>query len=81
VLHLYLIHAFAMVATEFTGFGWQGMICSVFVNYEPALRGFGFSLPVVFLVWIGVVLIMYPLCKKFDSNKSQNKQKGWLSYL
>lgn len=81
VIHLYLIHAFAMIAAELTGFGWESMICTVFVNYVPALKGYGFSLPMVYLLWIVVIAILYPLCKKFDSYKSRNKQKAWLSYL
>ena len=43
-------------------------------------EGFGYSLGVVYLCWIGVVLAMYPLCKWFSGLKARRKS-WWLSYL
>jgi len=40
----------------------------------------GFGLPVVYLVWIIVVLLLYPLCKWFAALK-QRRRDAWLSYL
>ena len=51
------------------------------VSDVPQLRGYGFRLWVVYLVWMGVIAILYPLCKKFDHYKQNNKDKWWLSYL
>ena len=42
--------------------------------------GWGFSLPVVYLVWVGVVAGIYPLCRWFAEVKSR-RQSAWLSYL
>lgn len=81
ILHLYLIHAAAMVAAELTGFGWQSMILTTFVNGSTELKGYGFSLPVVYLVWLGVVIALYPLCAWFNKVNSNNRQLWWLSYL
>ncbi len=81
ILHLYLIHGLALVAAELTGFGWLSMILDTTVNSSPQLNGYGFSLPVVYLVWIGVVLALYPLCAWFSKVKSNNRQHWWLSYL
>ena len=81
ILHLYLIHAAAMVAAELTGFGWQSMILTTFVNGSTELKGYGFSLPVVYLVWLGTVVSLYPLCAWFNKIKSNNRQWWWLSYL
>jgi hypothetical protein len=47
----------------------------------PELKGFGFALWVVYLVWILVIALLYPLCKKFDVYKLHHKEKWWLSYL
>jgi uncharacterized membrane protein len=41
---------------------------------------FGYSLWVVYAVWIGVVVAMYPLCRWFDGLKSRSRA-WWLSYL
>jgi hypothetical protein len=57
------------------------MILQKWVTEVPALKGFGFPLWVVYAVWVGVILLLYPLCKKFDKYKTAHKEKWWLSYL
>jgi uncharacterized membrane protein len=81
ILHLYLIHLVALLFAELTGYGWQSMILKDWMTEVPALKGFGFPLWVVYCVWIGVILLLYPLCKKFDNYKQTHKEKWWLSYL
>ena len=81
IIHIYLIHLLAMITAQLTGYGWQQMICPVWVNSVPGLQGFGFSLPIVYLIWVGIIIVMYPLCKRFDTYKMNNKHKWWLSYL
>ena len=81
ILHLYFVHVAALIAAEASGVGWQKMILSDWVSTVSALKGYGFSLPVVYLVWISIIAIMYPLCRKFDVYKAGNKEKWWLSYL
>jgi uncharacterized membrane protein len=41
---------------------------------------FGYTLPVVYLLWIALVLLMYPLCKSYGQYKAKHKH-WWLSYL
>ena len=43
-------------------------------------QGNGFGLVVVYLAWIGGVLLLYPLCKWFAAVKARRKD-WWLSYL
>lgn len=81
ILHIYLIHTLALVFAELSGFGWEIMILKDWVTEVPALKGYGISLGYVYLIWIGVILLLYPLCKKFDIYKQNNKNKWWLSYL
>jgi uncharacterized membrane protein len=81
ILHIYLIHLIALFAAELTGFGWQAMILPKFVSRVEALKGYGFNLITVYVVWIGIILLLYPLCKKFDRYKQAHKEKWWLSYL
>jgi hypothetical protein len=45
------------------------------------LSTYGYSLTVVYIVWALVVLLLYPICKKYMIYKATNKQKWWLSYL
>jgi len=81
ILHIYLIHALAMLVAELTGFGWQSMVLDAPVWFSESLKGYGFTLSVVYLVWISVVLALYPLCVWFDRLKSNNRNWWWLSYL
>ena len=81
ILHLYLIHLIALIMAELSGFGWQKMILEDWVTEMPSLKGFGFPLWVVYVVWVFVILALYPLCKKFDQYKQANKGIWWLSYL
>lgn len=81
ILHLYLIHFLALFFAELSGAGWQKLILSTWINFEPNIKGYGFSLLVVYLVWIAVILMLYPLCKRFDKYKMNHKEKWWLSYL
>ena len=81
ILHLYLIHGLALFVAWFTGFGWEKMLVKGWVSASPELDGFGYDLWLVYAIWIGVVLALYPLCKRFSDYKKENKDKAWLSYL
>ena len=81
VIHIYLIHLLALITAEFTDFGWEKMILPALPFRVEALKGFGFNLVTVYLIWIFVIVLLYPLCKKFDIYKQNNKDKWWLSYL
>jgi uncharacterized membrane protein len=80
VLHFYFIHAFCLIAFFAKGYRWDQKFDpnSPFL-FRPQL--FGFDLPVVYAVWIIVVLLLYPLCKWYGSYKLRHKEKWWLSYL
>lgn len=82
LLHLYLIHVLALFAAMATGFDFSSMAnMETWVTMNPSLKGYGFSLPVVYGVWIFVVIALYPLCRWFDMYKRNHRDKWWLSYL
>ena len=76
VVHIYVIH------TATVGAGWlQGFPVSAMLDFCLFLpKEFGFSLPVVYLLWAGLVLLMYPICRWFASVKA-NHRHPLLSYL
>ena len=41
---------------------------------------YGYRLAIVYLIWIGIVLALYPVCRWFASFKQRNKSVV-LSYL
>jgi len=82
VLHFTLIHLLA-VATCYARYGsahW--MFESPDLGHYPftAPPAWGFSLPVVYLVWAIVVTTMYPLCGWYAGVK-QRRNSPWLSYF
>jgi len=78
VLHLYLIHLIGVIVFFAEGFSTADIVQpnNPFF-FRPS--GIGFGLPGVYAIWIIVVLILYPLCKKYDRYKSSHRQ-WWLSY-
>ncbi|MGZ3753315.1 MAG: DUF1624 domain-containing protein [Mucilaginibacter sp.] len=80
LLHIYLIHLLAVFATSFCGHVWSDMVFDNFENLTK-LKGYGFSLGVVYVVWIAVIVLLYPLCRWYDRYKASHREKWWLSYL
>lgn len=82
MIHIYLIHLIAFGLATLTGFSWQkNMVLVTWGIGENPIPGFGFPLWVVYLVWIFVVMLLYPICRWFDKYKQGNKDKWWLSYF
>ena len=76
VAHLFLVHALAVPAGVLQGFP-ASAIRTVFKQL-PA--DYGFGLPVVYLVWLGVVAALYPVCRRYAALKARSRA-WWLSYL
>ena len=83
LVHIYLLHGLAVIGAALSGHHASDMtFLTNWVTANPQLKGYGFSLGVVYAVWIGSVLLLYPLCKWFDSYKrNHSAQQKWLSYL
>ncbi|MFZ2906049.1 MAG: heparan-alpha-glucosaminide N-acetyltransferase domain-containing protein [Cyclobacteriaceae bacterium] len=82
ILHIYLIHflsAFCFFARGHT-FEESATIGQTF-PFKFVVPGEGFGLPVVYLVWILIVVALYPLCKWYDRYKTSHPEKWWLSYI
>ncbi len=80
-LHMIVIHITAIIGILIFGGNWQDMIVTGKGVMSETLKTYGYSLFVVYLVWIGVVLLLYPFCKKYMHYKANHKEKWWLSYL
>ncbi len=80
-LHVLVIHVLAIMGILIFGGNWRDMILTAEVFANAKFINYGYSLWVVYLVWIAVVLLFYPFCKKYMIYKANNKDKWWLSYL
>jgi uncharacterized membrane protein len=77
LLHLPLIHALA-VAVNLMRFGHANWLYGASPAKPP--KGAGFDLPIVYLTWIAVILLLYPACRWFADLKRRRREQ-WLSYL
>jgi uncharacterized membrane protein len=79
--HLFVIHLFSAVTYFMRGHSFaQGAgNPTAFVKFiQP---GEGIQLRYVYLVWLVIVIALYPVCKWYDRYKTDHKEKKWLSYL
>ena len=76
VAHIYLVHALAvLIGTA------QGLAPSATrVVFLELPASYGVSLPVIYLLWLAVVLALYPLCRRYAELKARSRA-WWLSYL
>ncbi|MFC5284647.1 DUF1624 domain-containing protein [Pedobacter alpinus] len=74
ILHLYFIHFFSVVIFSLNEIQ---TLKSLQLNFPTE----GYNLPGVYIVWITLILILYPICRWYKTYKSKNKDKWWLSYL
>jgi uncharacterized membrane protein len=82
ILHLYFIHLLAVISFFIKGHTVKEAMDSVQnLPFLFVLPGVGWGLAVVYVVWIALVILLYPLCKWYDQYKTNHKEKWWLSYL
>jgi len=84
VLHFTLIHILSTAAFFMRGHSFKEGLYTTSQGPLPPFNfivpGEGYSLWIVYLVWIFVFVSLYPLCKWFSEYKQTHKQ-WWLSYL
>lgn len=81
LIHIYVIHILAIASALLFGQDWKVWILQEPIWFTKGLAGYGFSLLAVYLVWVGLVVLLYPLCARYDTYKQAHKEKWWLSYL
>jgi uncharacterized membrane protein len=82
LLHVPLIHLIAVVVC-YARYGqahWMFESPTPFDFPITKPPGWGYSLPIVYMIWIFVVLALYPLCSWFADLK-RRRTDAWLSYF
>ena len=77
VAHIYLLHllALAFVFATYSDVSW------LFADGPPRKPpGYGLSLPAIYAVWLGALMLLYPACRWFAALK-QRRGEWWWSYL
>jgi uncharacterized membrane protein len=82
LLHIPLIHLLAVLVCYARYGQVHWMFESPTLGQFPITPppGWGFSLPIVYLVWAVVVVALYPLCRWFAALR-QRRSDPWLSYF
>jgi uncharacterized membrane protein len=79
LLHIPVIHALAVVFAR-VRYGQAMWLCKLpDLSPPPVPRDYNDSLLVVYCVWIGVILMLYPVCRWYAGVK--RRRDGRLSYL
>jgi uncharacterized membrane protein len=82
LLHVPLIHVIAVIVcyAQYGQIHWmfESSNLAQFPITKPP--GWGFSLPIIYLIWGFVVLALYPLCRWFAALR-QRRSDPWLSYF
>ena len=83
ILHIFLVHIMATIAFFVRGEHTveQAILSMQNLPFLFVIPGEGYSLAVVYLLWLLLVAILYPICKWYDRYKTNHKEKKWLSYL
>jgi uncharacterized membrane protein len=79
ICHFYLLHIILIIAFFATGHS-TAEIVSPFVpfNFRPVT--FGWGLPIVYLIWLSVVVLLYFPCRWYSQYKKTHAH-WWLSYV
>ncbi|MEZ0609989.1 DUF1624 domain-containing protein [Fibrella sp. WM1] len=79
ILHWYLVHISMVVMVLIQGYSLSQLPIGTLSFGRPP--GAGVSLPVVYGVWIGLVLVLYPLCRWYSRYKTTHPEVSWLRYV
>ena len=78
VIHIYIVHCLQLTVAYFAGFSLKSMIA-----FPPPVSfpvSWGYSLPVIYIIWLSIVIALYLPCRWFMKVK-QTRKNWWLSYL
>ena len=80
-MHMLVIHITAIIGILLFGGNWTEMILTAKSFLAEDLKDYGYPLYAVYGIWAFVILMLYPLCKRYMIYKANNRDKWWLSYL
>ncbi len=80
LLHFYIIHIIGQLVFIFQGFAWSDFQFAPFRFGRPEGSS-GVGLMYVYLIWLCIVALLYPLCKGYATYKKAHPENAWLKYL
>lgn len=83
-LFYYILHWYVVHLTLFAVLYVQGFTTDEFVfgfRFGRPEAESGLSLGGVYLVWVGLLLLLYPICRWYGHYKQANRHQTWVRYL
>lgn len=81
IIHFFLIHTAALIFSVLrTGKSFSEIDFHFDKSFGGIIPGEGISLVWVYVIWLFVIAVMYPLCRMYDHYK-RTHHYTWLSYL
>lgn len=81
IIHIFIVHSMAMLFALCSGYSYKEMIIEFWVTFQPGLKGYGVSLFFVYVIGLIILIIIYPLCNRYNDYKNDNRQNPFLKYL
>jgi uncharacterized membrane protein len=79
LIHWYLVKGAMTVMVLLQGYSISDMPIGTLSFGRPAAAGV--SLPIVYVVWLGLVIALYPLCAWYGRYKAQHPKVVWTRYV
>ncbi len=79
ILHWYIIHPIMFLIVFLQGYKSSDLVFGF--NLGRPKGPSGVNLWLTYLIWILVVIMLYPVCKWYGSYKINHREKKWLRYL
>ncbi len=80
IIHIYIIHILCVFLFFAEGYSFiDNYKLNMAFGFRPR-ENFGFSLGIVYLIWLGVLTLCYYPSRWYNNYKSTHK-KWWLSYI
>jgi hypothetical protein len=79
LVHWYIIHPVMFLIVFLQGYGTSDLVFGT--NFGRPKGPSGLHLGWIYLIWLVVVVALYPLCKWYGWYKEQHREKRWLRYL
>ena len=81
ILHLYVIHALATLLLVYEGRDPGEYILSASTLRSGNLIDVGLNLGAVYIVWVVVIFLLYPVCRWYQRYRETHPSQWWLRYL
>jgi len=79
IIHWYSVHLLMIAMVLLQGYSWNDIQAGTLSFGRPAKAGV--DLGTVYLIWFGLIVALYPLCRWYGRYKSAHPENGLLRYI